>query len=98
MENKALYILAGYDEQTEERLANIQNKLYEQGFVGRQTKNIPLHITLASFPTEKEAELTDMLQRISKEVKPFEVHLSHVGMFAGFEVVPTQRLCKKVTL
>ena len=32
MAEKALYILAGYDDQTEAYLAGIQKKLYEQGF------------------------------------------------------------------
>ncbi len=83
MENKALYILAGYDEQTEVQLTGIQNKLYEQGFVGSHTKNIPMHITLGKLPTEMEEELKDMLLRMAKEVDPFEVNLSHVGLFTG---------------
>ena len=41
MANNALYVLAGYDDVTEARLAALQNKLYEQGFTGTHTKNIP---------------------------------------------------------
>ena len=41
MAGKALYILAAYDDRTEERLSGIQNRLYELGFSGIQTKNIP---------------------------------------------------------
>ena len=49
MAEKALYILAGYDDQTEEYLAGIQKKLYEQGFSGTQTKDISMHITIITF-------------------------------------------------
>ena len=87
MEGKALYVLAGFDGKTEKKLSNIQNKLYEHGFSGTQTKNIPLHITLGSFSTDKEKELIDFLQKLSKQVDSFEVNLSHVGIFCGSRVI-----------
>ena len=83
MADKALYILAGYDDATEMRLAALQNKLYEHGFTGTHTKNIPQHITLGSFPTEKERELTELLQKLSEEVSSFDISFNHVGIFAG---------------
>ena len=36
MANKALYVLAGYDDETEKSLAGIQNRLYDLGFEGTQ--------------------------------------------------------------
>ena len=57
MDNKALYILAGYDDETGRRLQAIQDRLYEEGFTGTQTKNIPMHTTMGSFPTDMEEEL-----------------------------------------
>ena len=48
MAEKALYVLAGYDDDTEKLLSGIQNKLYEQGFSGVQTKGIPMHFTITS--------------------------------------------------
>lgn len=83
MANKALYILAGYDDKTEEYLAGIQNKLYEQGFTGTHTKNIPQHITLGSFPTDKENDLIDLLQKLAQETSSFDVTFNHVGIFGG---------------
>lgn len=87
MADKALYILAGYDEQTECYLAGIQNKLYEQGFVGTHTKNIPQHITLGSYPTDKEQELIDLLQRLAETNNSFGVTFNHVGIFGGSKVL-----------
>ena len=87
MSDKALYVLAGYDEITDMRLSNIQNILYENGFTGTHTKNIPQHITLGSFPTEKETELIDLLQRLSIEVPSFEITFNHIGVFGGARVL-----------
>jgi hypothetical protein len=46
MKDKFLCVMAGYDDNTENKLSDIQNKLYEKGFVGNHTKNLPQHITL----------------------------------------------------
>ena len=87
MADKALYILAGYDDKTEEYLSSIQNKLYERGFTGTHTKNIPQHITLGSFSTDKESELKNLLQDLSKQIKPFEITFNHIGIFGGSKVL-----------
>ena len=65
MENRSLYILAGYDDKTEEILSGIQNKLYDLGFSGTQTKDIPMHFTLGSFDTSMEDELKARLENIT---------------------------------
>ena len=75
MTNKALYILAGYDDKTENYLSNIQKKLYEQGFIGTHTKNIPQHITLGSFSVNEESMLIDLLQELSKKIN-FKISLT----------------------
>lgn len=87
MADKALYILAGYDDETEKRLSGIQNKLYEQGFTGTHTKGIPQHITMGSFPTKKEEALVELLKELSKEVSSFEVTFNHIGIFSGGRVL-----------
>ena len=87
MSDKALYVMAGYDDNTENYLANIQNKLYERGFIGNHTKNIPQHITLGSFSIDKELELKNILQELSKQIKPFEITFNHIGIFGGSKVL-----------
>ena len=87
MENKALYILAGYDDPTERRLAGIQDNLYSQGFIGTHTKNIPQHITLGSFPLDRESRLIDLLRETAETTAPFTVVFSHIGIFAGGKVL-----------
>ncbi|MBQ7122552.1 MAG: 2'-5' RNA ligase family protein [Clostridia bacterium] len=87
MVDKALYVMAGYDDDTEKYLAGIQNMLYEQGFTGVHTKNIPQHITLDSFPTEKENELIDFLEKLSETTESFDIAFNHVGIFSGSKVL-----------
>lgn len=81
MAEKALYILAGYDDQTEAYLAGIQKKLYEQGFSGTQTKDIPMHITMGSYPVEMETELKKRIVKLSTVQRAINVTFSHTGIF-----------------
>ncbi|MBO4864848.1 MAG: 2'-5' RNA ligase family protein [Eubacterium sp.] len=81
MDNKSLYILAGYDDLTEEKLSAIQNKLYEAGFEGFQTKNIPMHFTLGSYDCNREEDLINRLKSIGDTIETFEVSFNHTGLF-----------------
>ena len=83
--SKALYVLAGYDDHTESYLAGIQNSLYEKGFTGTHTKNLPQHITLGSFPTEMEETLKQQLLDVKTE--RFSVGFHHIGLFSRGEVL-----------
>ncbi len=81
MAEKLLYVLAGYDDDTEENLTGMQKKLYELGFTGVQTKDIPMHFTLGSFDVSREEELKERLIRMSKSVREFAVDLDKIGLF-----------------
>lgn len=83
MEKKILCVMAGYDNDTERYLAALQNRLYEKGFLGTHTRNLPQHITLATFPVEKESELVDLVTQASHEIKPFAITFNHIGLFGG---------------
>ncbi|MDO4356125.1 MAG: 2'-5' RNA ligase family protein [Clostridia bacterium] len=87
MAERFLCALAGYDRETEAHLAGLQNELYAHGFSGTQTRNLPQHITLGSFPTDQEAALSERLRRIARETRPFEVTFNHLGLFSGGRVL-----------
>ena len=84
MTDKALYILAGYDDDTERYLAGIQNALYEKGFCWLQTKGIPQHITLGSFSVEMEGELGALLKSLSQTIEP--VSYTHLDVYKRQEI------------
>ena len=79
MADKSLYVLAGYDDRTERILAGMQEKLNGMGFSGIQTKNIPMHFTLGSYSTDREAELNARLTEIAETQEAFSVSFSHIG-------------------
>ena len=85
--SKALYILAGFDDATEAKLSAMQNKLYGLGFTGRNTKNIPMHITMGSFPTEMEDELVAKLKEIGDKAPAVKTEFNHIGIFSGGNVL-----------
>ena len=75
-----MYVLAGYDGRTEERLVGMQNRLYELGFSGVQTKNIPMHFTLGSYAADQEEELKARLAGIAETQKAFGTSFNHIGL------------------
>ena len=81
MSEKSLYVLAGYDEETEAKLAGIQKHLYEMGFSGTQTKDIPMHFTLGQFESSREQELKARLIALSESMSAFEVDFNSLGLF-----------------
>ena len=81
MDNKALYLLAQFDDNTQEILAGYYEILRQQGFIGRQTKNIPYHFTLGSYGTEHEENLKIKLDEVCRDFKPIEIKLDHLGLF-----------------
>lgn len=83
LKNKLLCVMAGYDDDTENYLSEIQKKLYEQGFCGTHTKNIPQHITLGTFDIEKEEELVNLLNSIAQKINSFDITFNHIGIFNG---------------
>ncbi|MHB8131895.1 MAG: 2'-5' RNA ligase family protein [Mobilitalea sp.] len=87
MNDKFLCVLAGYDSTTAQNISNLQNELYDSGYSGTQTKDIPHHITLETFPTGKENELILLLNRIATELWEFEITFNHIGIFGGAKVL-----------
>lgn len=79
-DEKKLYVLARFDDESEKRLSAMRNKVIDAGFVGGQTAGIPFHFTLCALSTDNEDELV-------KTVKSFEgagrvaVDFSAIGNF-----------------
>lgn len=87
MSDRILCVLAGYDAATEQLLADIQNRLYEKGFVGEHTKNLPQHITLATFPASEEARVAALAEQAAGETTSFGITFNHIGIFGGSRVL-----------
>ena len=66
MKDKFVCVMAQYDMETEQKLKEIQNLLAYNGFIGKQTPNLPNHITLGSFDISQEALIKEKVKKVSK--------------------------------
>lgn len=82
-----LTLMADYDMVSQFRMDGWYNAIQNAGFTGTQTPNLNHHISLATFPLEAEDEAIALTKRVAGEFAPVEVHISHVGLFAGGRVL-----------
>ncbi|HAM62704.1 MAG: hypothetical protein A2Y20_03840 [Firmicutes bacterium GWF2_51_9] len=81
MKETFLCVMAQYDQDTEERLAEIQRSMVEAGLIGRQSKHLKHHITLGIFDVSQEEVLLDRIDGITRDFVPFEIRLGSLGLF-----------------
>ena len=81
MQDKALYLLAKFDEETQSILAGYYAVLRQNGFTGNQTKNIPYHFTLGSRSIDCEEQTVNDLEKICSATHCFEINIAHIGLF-----------------
>ncbi|WP_346961864.1 2'-5' RNA ligase [Clostridium sp.] len=86
MKDKFLCVMAQYDKETELKLKEIQKLLLNNGFVGKQTPNLPNHITLGSFDISQEELVKEKVRRVSEQVHGFDIKLNNIGL-SGLDVL-----------
>lgn len=86
MAEKLLYALATFDDETAAHIKQLEHILNENGITGRQTPEIPHHITLGCYEPDKEAEIKRLVQEVCAGARSFEVSLAHIGLF-GLDVL-----------
>ncbi len=87
MAEEFLTLMADLDDDSQAILSGWYNSLNHAGFRGTQTPNLPFHISMATFPLEKEQEAVKLAQKIAGEFSPIPVHISHIGIFAPGKVL-----------
>lgn len=83
MAEQFVTLMADYCEEDQERILAWYTALQEAGFTGQQTTGLPMHISLASFPVEKEDEAVALARHIAGEFAPVQADLRHVGILPG---------------
>lgn len=86
MKDKFLCVMAQYDKETNLKLKAIEKILIDNSFEGKQTPNLPHHITLGSFDLSREEELREKLSWVSENFKGFDIKLNNIGLF-GLDVL-----------
>ena len=97
MAEQFLTLMADLDGEAQERLSGWYRTLREAGFTGVQTPGLPYHISLFTFPTDREEEAAGTAERAAAAFAPVPVHFSHIGMFAGgTNRRPSARPCRSL--
>ncbi len=87
MAEEFLTLMADLDGDSQARMSAWYGALREAGFTGRQTPGLPYHISMASFPLDKEREAVEIMQKAAAAFSAVPVHISHMGLFAGGRVL-----------
>ena len=80
MQSKALYLLAQFDEETQNILTDYYNTLCQNGFIGTQTKDMPYHFTLGSYDVGCKEQLIDMLDEVCSNINYIDISLIYIGL------------------
>lgn len=75
------------DDAAQELMGSWYKELLDAGFKGTQTPGLPFHISLATLPVECEEEAQSLVVKAAANFAPVDIHVSHLGMFAGGHVL-----------
>ena len=87
MAEEFLTLMADLDDDAQARMSAWYDALKEAGFTGTQTPGLPFHISLATFPLEKEREAAELTKQAGEAFSRTPVQISHMGLFAGGRVL-----------
>jgi len=79
--DKQLYLLAELDDNSQKEFRKFEKIIAEKGIIGKQTKDIPYHITLCQFSVGMEGYLKDLLDEVSKKFQKINVRCNSLGLF-----------------
>lgn len=87
MAEEFLCLMAEYCEEDQKKMALWYDALQKAGFRGKQTPNLKFHISIATFPVEREEEAKALMQRMGEEMAPVQASIRHVGVMPGGSVL-----------
>jgi 2'-5' RNA ligase len=81
--DKKLYLLAELDNDTQIKLKEFEKIIIENDLVGKQTKDIPYHITLCSYSLDQENYLKELVEEIgnNKIFREINITFGSFGLF-----------------
>ena len=87
MAESFLTIMAEYSEADQQKISVWRDALMNAGFIGSQTPGLRHHISLATWPLEKEAEAIETVRRAGECFAPVAVAIRHIGVLPGGKVL-----------
>ncbi|MBR4080819.1 MAG: 2'-5' RNA ligase family protein [Clostridia bacterium] len=87
MAESFLTLMADYCPEDQQRMSVWYNALQDAGFTGRQTPGLPLHISLGTFPLDREKDAVRIVREAAARFAPRTVAIRHVGVMPGGQVL-----------
>lgn len=87
MAESFLTIMAEYREEDQQKISVWHDALRNAGFIGSQTPGLRHHISLATWPLEKEAEAIETVRRAGERFAPVAAAIRHIGVLPGGKVL-----------
>jgi len=81
MSEEIIVLMADLDDKSQELLQSGYDVLLEHGFNGQQTKDLPYHISIATFSPDKEKDVIKLINRICDEISSFSINVSGIKTF-----------------
>ena len=79
--DKKFYLLAELDDILQMELKILEKVIAENGIIGKQTKDIPYHITLSSYSLDNEYYLENLLEDIKGKFTEINISFNSLGLF-----------------
>ena len=73
MAEQILTLMADFDEESQQTMGEWYEKLEQEGFIGKQTKGLPFHISLGTFALDKEQAVIQEMKMINETKKIMEM-------------------------
>ena len=87
MAEEFLTLMADLDDDSQQTLSGWYEKIKKAGFNGVQTPDLPFHISMGCFSLDKESDVIDEMKELATCFSSIPVHISHIGLFAGGNVL-----------
>ena len=98
MAESFLTLMAEYCEEDQQRISVWYDALQNAGFTGTQTPGLRHHISLATFPLDREEEARQVLHQAAARFAPLTVAIRHIGVMPGGKVLfAAPDMCPELT-
>ncbi len=87
MAESFLTLMAEYGEEDQRRISAWYDAVQAAGFTGSQTPGLRHHISLATFPLDREADAIRVTQEVAARFAPRSVAIRHIGVMPGGKVL-----------
>lgn len=93
-----LTLMAEYCEADQARISKWYDAVQQAGFTGTQTPGLRHHISLATFPLNREEEAVRIAQTAAACFAPLTVDIRHMGVMPGGQVLfAAPDMCEKLS-